>query len=215
MQISILRSVRNAVKHWYIPLLVGIFFIVVGIVVFTAPVNSLLALSFLFAISFVLGGASEIIFAIANRNQMFNWGWSLVFGIITLILGIALVTRPELSVTVLVFYIGFTILFRSISSISYAIDIKRYGSPNWLSLMILGILGAVFSFLLLWNPALAGLTLVWFVALSFFFSGLAHIIFSFQLRKVHRHGKKISKELQNRYRQLEEDFQREWEQENG
>jgi len=212
MPTTLLKTVKDAIKHWYIPLLVGVFFIIVGIVVAGSPVTSLITLSILFAISFVIGGIFEIIFSISNRQRLYNWGWSLTFGIITLLVGILLISRPELSIAALVFYIGFTILFRSISSISFAIDIKRYGSPNWVSLLIFGILGAIFSFILLWNPALAGLSLVWFVALSFIFSGTFHIILSFQLRKIHRRGKKISKELQSRYRQLEDDFRREWEQ---
>lgn len=211
MQISILRSVRNAIKHWYIPLLVGIFFVIAGIITISSPTTSLIALSVLFAISFLFGGISEIIFSLSNRHQMYNWGWSLTFGIITLLLGILLLTRPELSITVLIFYIGFTILFRSIASISFSIDMKRYGSQSWSGLLILGILGGIFSFILLLNPGLAGVTIVWFVALSFFFSGMFNVIFSLQLRKVQRRSKKISKELQNRYQQLEEDFRKEWE----
>jgi|SRR5690625_2334232 len=212
MPFPFVKSFRNAIKHWYIPLLVGIFFVIAGIIAFTSPVTSLLALSILFAISFLFGGISEIIFSVSNRNRLYNWGWSLTFGIITLLLGILLLSRPELSLSVLIFYIGFTILFRSVASISFAIDLKRYGIQNWGGLLILGILGGIFSFVLLFNPGLAGITIVWFVALSFFFSGLFHILFSFQLRRVHRRSRKISKDLQKRYRQLEEELKREWEQ---
>lgn len=209
-QLYFLKSTKNAIKHWYIPLLVGIFFIAISIFVLISPISSLLTFSILFAISFLIGGISEIIFSITNRSRMYNWGWTLTFGIITLLLGLLLISQPLLSLTALIFYVGFTILFRSISSISFAIDLKRYGNGNWISLIILGVLGAGFSFILLWNPALGGLSLIWLVALSFFFSGLFHFLFSFQLKKLHSKSKKISPELQDRYKLLEEEFKKEW-----
>lgn len=211
MQPLFFKSIKNTIKHWYIPLLVGIFFVIVSIVVFSSPVSSLLTLAVLFAITFLLGGASETIFALVNRHRLHNWGWSLGFGIITLVIGILLISNPGLSLTALAFYVGFTILFRSISSISFALDLKRYGSKNWTGLLIFGILGAIFSFILLWNPAFAGLSIVWLVALSFLFGGLFSIFFGLQLRKLHKHVKKISPELRERYEQLERDIKEEWE----
>ena len=89
---------------------------------------------------------SEIIFSIANRYHMDNWGWSLAFGIITFIIGISLIAHPALSIRVLAFYIGFIILFRSVSAISFAMDVKRYGNKNWSGLLALGVLGGIVSF---------------------------------------------------------------------
>ncbi|MDQ7917974.1 HdeD family acid-resistance protein [Mesonia sp. MT50] len=210
MQTLFLKSIKDAIKHWYIPLLVEIFFVIVSIVVFTSPLSSLITLAILFAVSFLIGGASEIVFSMANRHRMVNWGWSLAFGIITFLIGISLLSNPGLFLTALSFYIGFTILFRSISSISFALDVKRYGSKSWGGLLIFGILGAIFSFILLWNPAFAGLSVVWLVALSFLFGGLFSIFFALQLRKLHKRGKKISPELRERYQKLEQDIKNEW-----
>lgn len=209
MQTPFLDSIKKSVKHWYIPLVVGALFIILSIVVFTSPLSSLLTLSVFFALSFLFGGLSEVIFSIANRNQLDNWGWSLVFGIITVIIGFSLVIHPALSIGVLAFYIGFLLLFRSISSISFAIDIKKYGSKNWVGLLIFGILGAIVSFFLIWNPVFAGLSIVVLIALSFLFAGLFSIFLSFQLRKLHKSSKEISANLKERYDVLMEEIRTE------
>lgn len=209
MQTPFLNSIRNSIKHWYIPLLVGVLFVILSIVVFTSPVSSLLTLSVFFALSFLFGGLSEIIFSIANRKQLDNWGWSLAFGILTFIIGASLVIHPALSLSVLAFYIGFLLLFRSISSISFALDLKKYGSKNWAGLLIFGILGAIVSFILIWNPLFAGLGIVVLVALSFLFAGLFSIFLSFQLKKLHNHSKNISENLRNRYDALMEEIRNE------
>ncbi|MDD3722917.1 MAG: DUF308 domain-containing protein [Lutibacter sp.] len=210
METSFLKTLKHTIKHWYIPLLVGVFFVIVSIVVFTSTAGSLLTLSLLFSLSFLFGGLSEIVFSIASKDQLDNWGWSLAFGIITLIVGFLLLLNPALSITVLAFYIGFAILFRSISTIGFAIDIKKYGSKNWGGLLILGIIGTVVSFILIWNPLFAGMSVVVLVALNFLFAGLFSILLSLQLRKLHKSSKKISAKLIERYNDLMKEIREEW-----
>lgn len=202
METLFLKQLKEAVKHWYIPLIVGLFFIIVSIVAFTSPGGSLLTLSFLFALSFLFGGLSEVVFALVNRHQMENWGWSLAFGIITFIVGTSLTIHPLLSLEVLSFYIGFVILFRSVAAISFALDVKRHGNKNWTALLLLGILGIMFSFLLIWNPLFAGMSVVILVALSFLSAGLFSVFLSLQLRNLHKSSKPISEELKGRYEDL-------------
>src|SRR5690625_3521100 len=94
------NSIRKAIKHWYLPLLVGLFFIVVSIIVFTSPMTSFVALALLFSISFLLSGIAEMIFALTNKDQLRNWGWALGFGIITTLVGVLLILDTELSMSV-------------------------------------------------------------------------------------------------------------------
>ena len=210
MENLFLKSIKEVIKHWYIPLLVGIFFVIVSIVAFTSPESSLLTLSILFALSFLLGGISEVVFSITNKSQLENWGWSLAFGLITAIVGFLLLIQPIVSLAIMAFYIGFVILFRSVGAISFAIDIKRYGSKNWEGLLVLGILGTLFSFILIWNPVFAGLSIVILIALSFLLTGMFSIFLALQLRKLHKNSKVISERLKERYEDLMKDIREEW-----
>ena len=195
METLFLKSLKEAIKQWYIPLIVGVFFVIVSVIVFTSPESSLLTLSFLFALSFLIGGLFEIIFSITNRYQLENWGWTLALGIITTVIGISLIIHPKLSISVLAFYIGFIILFRSISAIGFALDIKRYRGKNWGGLLTLGILGTIFSFILIWNPV---------------FAGLFSITLAFQLKRLHKSSKKLSEGLRRRFEELSRDIDNEW-----
>src|SRR5690606_18486524 len=140
-------------------------FIGAAIAAFVSPASSYLVLAMLFSLGFLFSGIFEILFSVANRKQLDNWGWYLVFGIVTLVIGALLLINPVLSMGVLALYVGFTILFRSISTFSFALDVKRYGSPNWGWLLVLGILGAVFAIILIWNPVFAGMTIVFWTGL--------------------------------------------------
>ena len=160
--------------------------------------------------SFLFSGLSEVFFSIAYRNTLPNWGWSLAFGILTTIIGFSLVIHPGSSISVLAFYIGFLLLFRSIASISFALDVKKYGSKNWGSLLAFGILGALASLFLIWNPLFTGIGLTILMAVSILLAGLFSIFLALQLRKIHVSSKGISAALKARYDDLMEEIQDEW-----
>lgn len=170
-------------KYWYLLLLLGIIFIVVGIWVFLTPVASYVALALLFALTFLVTGILEIIYAISNRKIADNWGWLLTSGIIGLVVGILLLSNPGLSMVVLPFYIGFGLLFRSMMAVGWAMDLRKHKAPDWGSLLAVGILGLIFAFIMLWNPLFAGMTIVFYTAFAFILVGVFQVYLSFKLKK--------------------------------
>jgi len=105
-------------------------------------------------------------------------------GIIDLVLGILLISRLDITMLVLSFFVGFGVLFRSILSIGWSIELRRQKVKGWGALLAISILGLLFSFILLWNPAFAGLTVVYYTALSFVFVGVSYVYLSLLLRKL-------------------------------
>ena len=95
------KSIRRSVKHWYIPLILGILFILCGIGVIISPQDSYLTLSILFSLSFLISGITESFFALQNTKTLNGWGWYLVSGLISLIMGIFLLMYPALSMFIL------------------------------------------------------------------------------------------------------------------
>ncbi|OXG08380.1 uncharacterized membrane protein HdeD (DUF308 family) [Flavobacterium araucananum] len=185
MENSLFKKVEKAIDYWYILLLVGLLFVGIGVWSFVTPLGAYLTLAFLFSISFLVSGIFEVIFALSNRKNIDNWGWTLASGIVGLIVGILLVINPLISITLLPMYVGFVILFRSVTAIGIAFNLKSYAVSDWKNLLALGILGTIFSLLLLWNPLFAGLSLVYWTAFAFIAIGLFYIYFSFKLKRIH------------------------------
>ncbi|UXE67180.1 MAG: DUF308 domain-containing protein [Chryseotalea sp. WA131a] len=113
-------------------------------------------------------------------------------GVVDLLFGMWLISSPLVSMAVLPFFVGFMLLFRSFTAIGFAIDLKSLGVKEWRWLLALGILGMLFSFILLWNPLLAGLTIVIWTALGFITLGVYRIFLSFKLKQLHTLSKKLS-----------------------
>ncbi|WP_281615454.1 DUF308 domain-containing protein [Flammeovirga sp. SubArs3] len=176
-------KVSKSLKHWYLFLLSGILLVGTGIITFFYPLESYLALSVFFSITFILTGMSDIIFSIINRNVLRGWGWSLFWGIINTLLGVFLIQNPSISVATLPMYVGFTFLVRSIGVLSYSELLKSFGIIASDPLTILGVNGLILSLVLIWNPILAGLTIVTLMGVIFIVTGVFQISLSFRLKK--------------------------------
>jgi len=204
---NFVKTVTNTVKHWYIPLIVGLIFIGIGIYTLISPLESYLTLSIIFSLSFLFSGLSDTIFSISNRNEMENWGWTLTFGILTFVMGVLLILNPAISIITLPFYVGFVILFRSVMGISYAIELKKYGVLDWGNLMGIGVLGLLFSFILIWNPLFAGFTIVFWTGLAIISGGVFSVYLAFKLKKIKSIPNKISKDLKEKYDAIKREVQ--------
>ena len=178
------NQIKKSIKYWYIPLILGILLILAGAWVFSTPLASYITLSLFFAVTFLVVGIFQIFHAVTNRNDLDGWGWYLIGGIFDLVLGILLISQIGATMLVLAFFVGFGVLFRSIMGIGHSIELKKFGAKDWGILLFFGILGVLFSFILIWNPIFAGLTVVFYTGMAFIMAGLFEIFVSLRLRKL-------------------------------
>jgi uncharacterized membrane protein HdeD (DUF308 family) len=209
MENQFIKTVKSSIKHWYLPLIIGVVFIILGIYTMMSPITAFLALTIFFSLSFLFSGLSEIIFAISNKDEIESWGWTLALGIMTALIGLLLIMNPALSAVTLTLYIGFIVLFRSIAAVSHSMDLKKYGIKDWTSLMALGVLGIIFSFILLWNPAFAGMTAVIWIGIALILLGAFNVFLSLKLKKLKDFPDKIPAELKERLRKVKEEIEAE------
>lgn len=192
---TFLKTIKKTVKHWYVPAIIGVLLIVFGIYIFTTPLETYATLTMLFSLSFLFSGIAETLFSVQNRKIIEGWGWYLTGGIFNTVIGLMLLSRPEISAFTLPLVVGFTLMFRSIQGLGFSFELKNYGSLKWGNLAIASILGLVFSIILLFNPIFTGISLVVMTALAFIFSGITGIVLGFQLKKLKALPSKIRKEL--------------------
>lgn len=206
---NIFKTITNTVKHWYIPLIIGILFIILGGYVFTVPLETYLTLSFIFSISFIVSGGLDIYFSIENSKSLSGWGWNLAIGILSLLLGIYLIMKPEISIVTLPLYVGFVLLFRSIKGFGFSFELKEMKVLNWGSLAIVSILSLLLSFFLIAHPIFTGFSLITLTALSFIALGISSIVFSFKMKKIKDFPKKVKSEIHEKLEQLKQETEQE------
>jgi hypothetical protein len=70
---------------------------------------------------------------------------------------------------------------------------------------MLSVLGIIFSFMLVVNPLISGISLVVITGVAFIFTGISSIVLSFDLRKVKKIHEKLSSELKNEVASIKEE----------
>jgi uncharacterized membrane protein HdeD (DUF308 family) len=205
MKVSGLKTVKTTIKNWYIPMVVGLIFLILGLYCIVSPVESFRTLSLFFSMAFIISGVSEIIFSISNKDEIDNWGWTLMFGLVTLIIGLLIFNRPDITFKTLSLIVGITLLFRSISSVSHAIDLKSYGEETqWKTLLGIGIIGVILSVVLLWNPLIVGGFVSVLIGLTFSIIGIFSMFLALKLKALKNRSQEIKQNIREKAKSFSE-----------
>ncbi len=210
MGVSFLKLVRKPLRYWYLPLIVGFLFLVLSVLNFLKPEFSISMLAFLFALSFILVGAIEIVMSLTIRRSMDNWGWFLALGILTTLIGFHFLVNKENSFRTMVLMVGILILFRSVAAIVFSFDIKNYGIRDWFVPLMFGGLGIAFAFLLVVNENFAENTLVFLTGCTLAIIGFMNIFMAFELKRISRKTKGVFDKFEKRIKELEREIEDEW-----
>ena len=198
---DVLNKVKSKIVNWWIYLIMGIIFLMGSVYVYTVPEKSYLTLSIFFAAFMLVDGIGGISLSVTNRDRMEGWGWQLASGIISLLIGLALFTRPGLSMAVLPIFVGFWVLIKGSLLIGISIDLKSQEVKNWGWILAMGILNAVLGIVMIANPIFGVSMVLIFTAISLLSLGISMITVSLWLRKIKM---KVSHLKENDNEKLEE-----------
>lgn len=171
-------SVKRA--RW-ISLIIGILLIINGIIFIANPIESVITLVNVIAVSLIAIGVLRVIRYFTN--DMFKSGVFLVGGILDVILGILIVSNQSVSVVTFTTFIGFWQLFSGVSEIVVSIDVKRLGLPRWWLGLISGILGIILGFMLIRNLVFTSVYISMVVGIYMLVFGITFISTFFGLNK--------------------------------
>ena len=165
----------------------GILSIATGICCFAVPAGSLAALTAFFIAVLVIGGIINVLWAVANREWNDSWGWSLARGLLEILLGIWLILLPLPLVTAMLIYvIGFWMLFHSVLGICESCELSALRVPGWGWLLACNILSLICAFVFLAAPVYGGIFILAYVGISFLLYGIFRIVLAFEWRRINR-----------------------------
>ena len=176
-----LKSSVMEKRHWWVPFLLGIIILALGVVVMLFPAASYLTLTLLFGVVIILSGVMYL--AMATSKEIKGRGWLIASGIIEIILGLALTMMPAVSAIALPLCLGFWLLFKGFTFIGLGWDEKDSNRSGWgwtlFSALILIICGVI----ILAQPLLYGMeAVIWWTGISFIIGGCGLINYAFKLK---------------------------------
>jgi uncharacterized membrane protein HdeD (DUF308 family) len=101
----------------------GVLGVVAGFILVLHPTSGAVVLTLLMAMFFMIGGLFRIITALLMRYP--HWGWVLLNGLITLVLGVLILRQlPEAAVWIIGMFVGIDLIFCGWSWVMLALALR-------------------------------------------------------------------------------------------
>jgi len=123
--------------------------------------------------------------SLENLGSLFqrNWWLMLLRGLAAIGFGILVITKPQISLQVLVYLFGVYVLVEGILGVALAIQ-GRNEIGSWGVLLLWGLLGVAVGILAFSRPDLTALALLFYIALWAIATGVLEIAAAIRLREV-------------------------------
>ena len=176
---------------WWLVLLRAVAVGLLGILLFTSPAVTVTVMVIFLGGYWFVDGAFTIIESVRGRKHLQHWGWGLFVGIISVLAGMVVFSRPLasalLTTTFLVYFLAFAAMISGISGIVTGIRLRKDISNEW-SMILGGLLYTIFGVLLLIRPLTSALVLAWIFGIFAIAGALTLVLLAFRMRKIGQEG---------------------------
>ncbi len=126
--------------------------IVLGMLLVFQSEATIISISYIIGGILVAIGALAILRFIRNSKEKVKRDLDIVYGIVTIILGIIVIRSPHAIASIIPFIIGFIIIINSATKLQYSFELKKNNNDLWKSTMILAFITTICGLILILNP---------------------------------------------------------------
>lgn len=161
-------------------LVIGILLIFLGGYSLYRPDTTLAFISIMMGMIAIIKGIYELWF----RRGILFWlgeksGWLLIMGILDIILGLIFIFKIAVGASFIAVIFAVWFIFDAITQLATANFFKRLDKGYYWVIVILSILSLIMGIMLLFNPMLSALTIVWIISIYLITIGILKIIQAF------------------------------------
>lgn len=168
-------------RNWWVLLLRGLAAIAFGVLIWLQPGISLAALVLLFGAYTMVDGILGVWTAIAGRKEHESWWALLLEGLLGIGVGILTFLAPGITALVLLFYIAIWAIATGVLEIVAAIRLRKEIKGEWW-LILSGLASGVFGVLLVAQPGVGALAVLWLIATYAIVFGVLLVVLAFRAR---------------------------------
>ena len=169
---------------------------IIGLIMVISPDMTIKTLGIIMSIYFILHGLVLIILDITSDEYYVPYD-SLLSGILSVIVGIVLIGKPDVLATIYTIAIGVWIALSSINSLKMAMALRKEDSP-WVLLLLLGIIDLIVGLVVVFNPFGASLSITVFAGIMIIIHSIINIVDMIIIKKnVKAFSKAIEKKIKD------------------
>lgn len=132
---AVTRIVRD---HWKLFLIEGIILVILGLLAVAVPMIAGLAVTILFGWLFLISGIVGLYSTFAMRQAPGFW-WSLLSGVLAVVVGGWLLVQPELGLVSLTYLLIAFFIIEGVATIMFALEHRAALSGRWAWMLVSGI----------------------------------------------------------------------------
>ncbi len=164
-------------KLWWVFLVTGTLWIIFGLFVLQAHYESAVAIGYLISFWLLFAGVAEF----AEAGFAAGWRWlHITLGVVFIIGGVAALTSPFQTFTVLAAWIGFFLVLKGTFDFVLALAVRHEVDLWWMSL-VAGIIQIALGIWAMGYPGRSAALLVLWIGLGAIIRGIAQIIAAFHV----------------------------------
>jgi uncharacterized membrane protein HdeD (DUF308 family) len=173
-QSEMVERTRAAIREhrtWF--LIQGIIMIILGVAAILLPQIATLASAIFVGWLFIIGGIVRLVATFSSRKAPGFW-WSIIIGILAIVLGFIIVANPIEGVLTLTMALIILFLIEGVFQIIAAFEFRKAMASSWAWLIISGIIDIVLAVLIFagW-PGTAAWAIGLLVGINLLFAGIA------------------------------------------
>ena len=152
-------------------ILTGILYILLGIVALVIPETMQKTLGYLIGIVLIVAGAVSMICYLLRDARDNYYHNEFVFGLVGIVVGVAVLYKVEVIISLIPFILGILVLFSGCSKLQDAIDLKRLSYGSWVGMLVVAVINIILGIVLICNPFKAAVLLFRVLGVGLILSG--------------------------------------------
>jgi uncharacterized membrane protein HdeD (DUF308 family) len=167
--------------NWWLLALRGLIAVVFGVLAFIWPGATLLTLVWLFGAFALVNGILSLILAAKAPKGYPKVGSLILGGLLGILAGLLTFVMPGITALGLLILIAAWAIVTGVMEIVAAVRLRKIITNEWL-LVLAGIASVAFGFILLFQPGVGALALIWWIAAWAVVFGILLMILAFRMR---------------------------------
>jgi uncharacterized membrane protein HdeD (DUF308 family) len=169
---------QDLADHWGLAVVMGIVSVVLGLLAMFYPGATIVTVAIFFAAWLFVSGFYEVITSFTRDGDTGSRVLHAIIGVLSVIVGFALLRTPFQSVEVFIFVLGIFWLVQGVMTFIAAFQQKE--GRNWR--IVMGLLGVLAGIIILTYPISSALTLAFIGGIWLVVLGVLQVVAGFQLR---------------------------------
>lgn len=156
---------------------------ILGVFLFIKSELTIVSIAYVIGAILVGIGIVSMLKYISSLNKPIKNELDIIYGTVTVILGIIVISNPKAIASIIPFVIGIVIILSSATKLAYGFELRKTHSDLWIGTVVLSLVTLLCGILLIFNPFAGAEFILKVVGALIFVYAVLDIISTFRIRK--------------------------------